>query len=988
VSELVVVPTALRRARVERRLCDAAGGTLLGPRVVTLAALAPGLLAAAGEGRTVLGPLSEGLMALAAARGSGLVPGDRPGGGIGRAARRLLAELRTGEVSPDDLRDAAGAAPFRTAERLRAAADALERYVALLEESGALDAAGALRAAATAAERGAVSEETRDLRLLVLEGLLPGGRAALDLGMALASRARRVVARVPFLPEEAALSLPAEGWLRRIEALHELSARHDLRVEFPVTGAVRATRTLGLPATSDESQVDAAARLAADLLDGGMDPAELAVVAPPRILELLPDAFARLAVPVAAPVSRSLATLPVVRDLRGAIAAAGGAGREDLLDLLGSPWLAPGEPVPELRAILDRAGVLDGRGDPEERLRARADGLARAGKGGRERVRMLRAARALQGLRSALGPLRAAATPSGWTTRLRALVDRAGIRRRAALGEGVLARRDLGALARFEEVLDELQAALVVAGRGAERIAPDAWAGLLDLALERADLPAGRGPPSGAVEAWPLEEAPGLDARVVIVLGADRGSWPGAPRIDPLLGNAGREALCAHLGRRAVPTAFHDRSDAEFRGLSALVAAGEVLAVGWTAGSDEEGPAPLAARFLDAAAAPRLLLAADPPLGGSRGIDEALRAAARLAGEGGAGAAAEALAASPELAGRALSAAERGRLERERRDAWIRGEATPAAGAIPEGLGAWREAEPAQWSATELETFASCPYRYLLRTAGVGEPGTGDLDMEPRDEGALVHAVLEELVRGAAARGAWPPRDVAAAGEEAREVAMRVFARFESEGRVGDPATWAARRDVVLRRIERFVVAESTEDPGLRPALLEFVFGGTGDRPPIAIPAPGGDVLVQGRIDRVDEDAGRLLVIDYKNSRSAERARERLSPEALGTTSFQAPLYLLAAARELPGRSLLSAAFALLGSGERVGPWTVDADDPFLALDPERRAAVRAAGGRTLADGVVDAVARIRAGRLPVAPVECTGCPYGAVCRFPRGGEA
>jgi hypothetical protein len=129
-------------------------------------------------------------------------------------------------------------------------------------------------------------------------------------------------------------------------------------------------------------------------------------------------------------------------------------------------------------------------------------------------------------------------------------------------------------------------------------------------------------------------------------------------------------------------------------------------------------------------------------------------------------------------------------------------------------------------------------------------------------------------------------------------------------------------------------------------------------------------------------------VLDYKNTRSAELARQRLSEDELGVSSFQAPVYLLAAARELPGRAELSATYSLLRSGERVTPWTVAPGDPFLALDEERRAAVRAAGGRNLADAVVAAVGRIRSGAFPVAPRDCTGCPYGAVCRFPRAGEA
>jgi hypothetical protein len=108
----------------------------------------------------------------------------------------------------------------------------------------------------------------------------------------------------------------------------------------------------------------------------------------------------------------------------------------------------------------------------------------------------------------------------------------------------------------------------------------------------------------------------------------------------------------------------------------------------------------------------------------------------------------------------------------------------------------------------------------------------------------------------------------------------------------------------------------------------------------------------------------------------------------MGVESFQAPLYLLAAAQALPGRGELGATYVLLRSGERLPPWTIPAGDGFLALSEARRAEVRASGGRTFADAVAAAVARIRSGDLPVAPRDCRGCPFGAVCRFPEKGEA
>ncbi|HEX8909517.1 MAG TPA: hypothetical protein VF805_09960, partial [Anaeromyxobacteraceae bacterium] len=65
-SPLCLLPTPLRAARVARRLCDAEGGALLGPRLTTLDRLAPTVLAAAGDGRPVLSPLAERLLAVEA----------------------------------------------------------------------------------------------------------------------------------------------------------------------------------------------------------------------------------------------------------------------------------------------------------------------------------------------------------------------------------------------------------------------------------------------------------------------------------------------------------------------------------------------------------------------------------------------------------------------------------------------------------------------------------------------------------------------------------------------------------------------------------------------------------------------------------------------------------------------------------------------------------------------------------------------------------
>jgi len=222
---------------------------------------------------------------------------------------------------------------------------------------------------------------------------------------------------------------------------------------------------------------------------------------------------------------------------------------------------------------------------------------------------------------------------------------------------------------------------------------------------------------------------------------------------------------------------------------------------------------------------------------------------------------------------------------------------------------------------------------------------------------------MERWVAGRLARGAWPPADAAPDREEAREVARALFARFEREGRTGDPAVWRARREALLSRLDRIVAGEAAAASGLVPSLLEFTFGGASGRPPPSLRSFGDEVLVNGRIDRVDASADRLLVIDYKNARDGARHEALLAPESFGVESFQVPLYLLAAVRELPGRRP-AATYQLLRSAER--------------LDPAEGAPDEAA----LAEAVVGAVRRIRAGDLPIVSRDCQGCPFGAVCRF------
>jgi ATP-dependent helicase/DNAse subunit B len=206
---------------------------------------------------------------------------------------------------------------------------------------------------------------------------------------------------------------------------------------------------------------------------------------------------------------------------------------------------------------------------------------------------------------------------------------------------------------------------------------------------------------------------------------------------------------------------------------------------------------------------------------------------------------------------------------------------------------------------------------------------------------------------------------------------------------VGDAAVWAARRGAVLGRLLRAIALEAEEGGALAPALVEHRFGGRAPQPALVFGEGERMVKLRGRLDRVDAGPDRLLVIDYKNSRDVAGHRQKLQGDDLGVTNFQIPAYLLAAAQALPGRRQLAASYRLLRAPTSLAPLELEADCDLLALEPGRRAAVRASGGRTFADAVVELVDRVRAGELAPRSRGCQGCGFGAICRveFEAEGE-
>jgi ATP-dependent helicase/nuclease subunit B len=198
-------------------------------------------------------------------------------------------------------------------------------------------------------------------------------------------------------------------------------------------------------------------------------------------------------------------------------------------------------------------------------------------------------------------------------------------------------------------------------------------------------------------------------------------------------------------------------------------------------------------------------------------------------------------------------------------------------------------------SATALEDYARCPYSYFLKRllylTPLEEPEQL-LSMEPLPRGRLVHRILEQFYRRAAAEGLLP---VERHPDECRTLLTRVageeFDALPPEELPPYPLLWQLQRRSLGEMLRALLDWEIETAVGFVPVDFELSFGFPDSGNQVILSLPSGEKLYfRGRIDRVDRSGSRIRVIDYKTG------RKRIKDESLaGGEALQLPVYLLAA---------------------------------------------------------------------------------------------
>lgn len=189
------------------------------------------------------------------------------------------------------------------------------------------------------------------------------------------------------------------------------------------------------------------------------------------------------------------------------------------------------------------------------------------------------------------------------------------------------------------------------------------------------------------------------------------------------------------------------------------------------------------------------------------------------------------------------------------------------------------------WSASRLETYRACGYRFFveraLRLEPRPEPTAG---LDARQLGSIYHDILERIYADPRAQA---PLDDEQARALAAEIARPVLDAAPQEQGFRVTAWWAQTRQEIVENVARTLLALANLDDTYTPWDTEVSFVGS-----IDLPDGNGRFHLHGFIDRIDRSPdGQVRIIDYKlggpssYSLSNFRSGQRL----------QLPLYALAA---------------------------------------------------------------------------------------------
>ena len=254
-------------------------------------------------------------------------------------------------------------------------------------------------------------------------------------------------------------------------------------------------------------------------------------------------------------------------------------------------------------------------------------------------------------------------------------------------------------------------------------------------------------------------------------------------------------------------------------------------------------------------------------------------------------------------AGRGLVFAAHQRVQR-----WLTPKLTEQDGLVLDGAGAeqrramlqQRLGVPAVLSPSAVESYSRCAHQFFLRSVLRARPREVEAwvtGVDALDLGDLAHRVLEQVYGRWKQAGAFPldAARLATLEQDALAALAEQMEAFAALGYVRSGLVLGAIRERLATMVLEEIRFDAARPDGLQDCELESGFGEPGG---VQIGLPGGQAIrLRGRIDRLEQRAGRLEAVDFKTGRLKGASAD--PAQLQDGLNVQAALYLLAKEQEL-----------------------------------------------------------------------------------------
>jgi ATP-dependent helicase/DNAse subunit B len=204
-----------------------------------------------------------------------------------------------------------------------------------------------------------------------------------------------------------------------------------------------------------------------------------------------------------------------------------------------------------------------------------------------------------------------------------------------------------------------------------------------------------------------------------------------------------------------------------------------------------------------------------------------------------------------------------------------------------------RFAEDYSWSATRLNDFGLCPFRFfaknVLNLVPLEEPSEG---FGAEGLGSAYHEILEKTFSDfAAQKMQLNEATIEQAIATAERITEDILQKLLDDRKIRKSSLWDFEKNEIKKRLVNLLRSEVLANAAQPVTSVAFEQSfGFKNQPPLVIEDAEGKIKIRGTIDRIDKNDKGLVVIDYKTSRSP------ISPkEALHGRNLQLPIYLMAA---------------------------------------------------------------------------------------------